>query len=185
MLTKRENIWNLPNLLTLLRLALIGVFIALFASGLRLWALGTFLLAALTDFLDGRIARKYHLITDFGKLMDPLADKLMLLTALTCLTIAGDLPVWIVIVVAAKELFMIAGGMYMLRRGIVVHAHFIGKAATAAFLLAVTVSFLHAYTAPWDLVLQCVAVALTLAAMVHYICTSCRMLRVQAERPKK
>ncbi|MED9958801.1 MAG: CDP-alcohol phosphatidyltransferase family protein, partial [Christensenellales bacterium] len=69
MLTKRENIWNLPNLLTLLRLALIGVFIALFASGLRLWALGTFLLAALTDFLDGRIARKYHLITDFGKLM--------------------------------------------------------------------------------------------------------------------
>lgn len=185
MLTKRENIWNLPNLLTLLRLALIGVFIALFASGLRLWALGTFLLAALTDFLDGRIARKYHLITDFGKLMDPLADKLMLLTALTCLTIAGDLPVWIVILVAAKELFMIAGGMYMLRRGIVVHAHFIGKAATAAFLLAVTVSFLHAYTAPWDLVLQCVAVALTLAAMVHYICTSCWMLRAQAERPKK
>ena len=74
------NIWNVPNVLTMIRLALIPVFVTLHAVELEKLALLTFCIASFTDWLDGHIARKYNLITDFGKLMDPLADKLMVCT---------------------------------------------------------------------------------------------------------
>ena len=77
----RQNM-NVPNVLTLIRLLLVPVYIALFAMGDRYAALTVFLLASLTDMLDGQIARKYGLVTDFGKLMDPLADKIMVVTAM-------------------------------------------------------------------------------------------------------
>lgn len=175
----RENIWNLPNLLTMLRLLLIGVFIWLFARGALIGAMAVFLLAAITDFLDGFIARKYGLITSFGKLMDPVADKLMLLTALTCLMLAGLMPLWVLIVVAVKEVLMIIGGAILLRRGVVVQAHFIGKLSTVVFIVAVVASFLHAYTAPWDTVLQVVAVTLTVVAMLWYLLHAIQNYRTQ------
>ena len=76
------DIWNVPNVLTMLRLALIPVFLIFYCTGHEKWALVTFLVASFTDFLDGYIARKNNQITAFGKLMDPLADKVMVLTAL-------------------------------------------------------------------------------------------------------
>ena len=76
------NIWNVPNVLTILRLLLIPVFVVLHVMGFPKMALLTFCVASFTDWLDGHIARKHNLITDFGKLMDPLADKLMVCTAL-------------------------------------------------------------------------------------------------------
>lgn len=84
-MAKRENIWNAPNILTMLRMALIGVFIWQFVQGHMYWAMTIFIVAGITDFLDGYLARKYQLVTSFGKLMDPLADKLLVMSAFICL----------------------------------------------------------------------------------------------------
>ena len=96
------NIWNIPNVLTMIRLALIPVFVVLHAMAMEKLALLTFCVASFTDWLDGHIARKYNLITDFGKLMDPLADKLMVCTALIMQGINGTFPVIAIIIVVIK-----------------------------------------------------------------------------------
>ena len=175
-MAKRENIWNIPNILTMLRVALIGVFIWQYAIGHRYWAMGVFLLAGATDFLDGYIARKHNLVTNFGKLMDPLADKLMLVTALACLMSSGLVPLWVVLVVVAKELVMVVGGYWMLRQGTVVQAHIIGKAATVVFVIAVVATFLHEFTSPFDTYLQILAVILSISAMVWYFGRAARVI---------
>ena len=95
---------NLPNRLTLLRILLIPVCCALIALHEHVWAAGVFAVGVLTDFLDGQIARKRNLITVFGKFADPVADKLLVLTAMIMLTEQGLLPAWAVCVVAAREL---------------------------------------------------------------------------------
>ncbi|MDR0929163.1 MAG: CDP-alcohol phosphatidyltransferase family protein [Oscillospiraceae bacterium] len=172
----RGNIWNVPNVLTMLRLGMIGVFVPLFVQGHMGWALAVFLLAFFTDILDGYIARKYNLITDFGKLMDPTADKLMTIAALLCLTLSGYMRAWVVAMVLVKEVIMIVGASLLLRRGIVVQAHKIGKMATMAFIAAVTATFFHESIAPWDFVLQCIAVALAMAAWVHYVIHGVRLV---------
>lgn len=171
---RSQQIWNIPNILTMLRIAMIGLFIWQYAVGHRIAALVIFLLAGLTDFLDGFIARRYSLITDFGKLMDPLADKLMQLTALICLCVSGLVPLWVIITVAAKELFMVAGGLLILRHNLVVRAHFVGKLATVVFIVAIAATFLHDYLAPLDAYLQILAVALTLVSVVWYTVTVTR-----------
>ena len=118
------NIWNVPNVLTILRLLLIPVFVVLHVMGFPKMALLTFCVASFTDWLDGHIARKHHLITDFGKLMDPLADKLMVCTALIMQGIAKVFPVPAIVIVIIKELVMIYGSSYMLHKNIVV-CHFL------------------------------------------------------------
>ena len=116
---------NLPNQLTVFRVILIVPFVALLLGGFEGWgwfqalfggvleytdyfALAVFAVASLTDLLDGKIARKYNLITNFGKFMDPLADKLLVCSALICLTAMGRIPAWIVIVIISRE-FVISG----------------------------------------------------------------------------
>jgi cardiolipin synthase len=165
----------------MLRLGMIGVFVPLFVSGHTIWALVVFLLAFLTDMLDGYIARKYNLITDFGKLMDPTADKLMTIAALLCLTLSGYMRAWVVATVLGKEIIMIVGASLLLRRGIVVQAHKIGKAATLAFIVAIAATFFHETIAPWDFALQCLAVALTLWALVHYVIHGVRLVSTRKD----
>ncbi len=173
----KENIWNVPNLLTMLRMVLIGVFVGAFGAGQYGWAVAIFLAASATDILDGFIARKYHLITNFGKLMDPLADKLMLITTLICLTTVGSVPLWAVIVVIVKELIMVVGGMLLLRRGIVVSARFLGKAATTLFILAVVAAFFSDHIAPWNLVFLYLAVAVSISALIWYTVNAVRQVQ--------
>lgn len=181
--------WNVPNVLTILRILLIPVFVILFFTGetdaeiaaARCWSLGVFLLASLTDMLDGKIARKYNLITDFGKLFDPLADKLMVCTALLCQGIAGVFP-WIAIaIVLGKELFMVVGGSYMLRKGVVVYSNMWGKAAQVCFIVALTLAF---FGQVWqnigvrvDLIVLWLTVALALAAMAQYASSAIKQLK--------
>ena len=166
------NVWNVPNVLTMLRMLLIPVFVILYVNGLRKWALLTFLVASATDYLDGHIARKYNLITDFGKLMDPLADKLMVCTAILCQTIAGVFPWVACVLVMAKELFMVWGSVKMLQRDVVVYANIWGKLATCSFILALTLSFFHGECmvagVAVDRVILWISVALTMGAMVDY-----------------
>ncbi len=116
---------NLPNKLTVFRMVLIVPFVVLLLGGYEGWgwftalfngiagytdyiALAIFVIAALTDLLDGKIARKYNLITNFGKFMDPLADKLLVCSALICLTAMGRIPAWFVIIIISRE-FVISG----------------------------------------------------------------------------
>ena len=107
---------NLPNILTLVRIAMVPVVILFFILDEPFWALGIFLLAGFTDVLDGWIARKYNLITAFGQVMDPLADKLMLMTTLICLYITGRVPLAVPIIVVVKEWTMITAAALLYRK---------------------------------------------------------------------
>ncbi len=138
---------NIPNILTILRMLMIPVFAKMYYSDMRAASLLVFLLAGATDVLDGYLARKWNQITSFGKLMDPLADKLMTLTMIFCLMNTGFLPVWVFIVQAGKELMMVLGGLVLLKgvngQKIIVMANWAGKAATALIISAIALVF------PW------------------------------------
>lgn len=182
------NIWNVPNVLTMIRLALIPVFVVCHASGREKLALLVFCAASLTDWLDGRIARKYHLITDFGKLMDPLADKLMVCTALIMQGLNGTFPVAAILIVIVKELVMIYGSSYLLAHDVVVYANLWGKLAQCSFILALVLSFWHAdFTGmrfPIDRVCLWIAVVLAGVALVDYTRMALDKLREIRERKK-
>ncbi len=130
-------------MLTMLRMILIPVFVVLFFNGRKMAALAVFCAASFTDFLDGFLARKLNQITDFGKLFDPLADKLMVLTAMVCQTFWGPLPLVAVLIVAMKEMVMVFGGMFMLSRNVVVYSNYYGKAAQVGFIASLILSFFH------------------------------------------
>ena len=178
-----RDMWNVPNALTMLRLVLVPVFVCLSLSGRNWPALGVFALASLTDMADGKIARKYNLITNFGKLMDPLADKLMVVAALVCFGLRGIFPWPAVAIVALKELLMLLGGVLMLRRNIVVYSNMWGKVAMVAFVAALILGFFHDPLAeaglPLDQIVLWLAVALALAALVAYALGALRQLRAQ------
>lgn len=100
---------NLPNKLTVLRMIMIVPFVILLLGEINDWiALAIFMIASLTDLIDGKIARKYNLVTNFGKFMDPLADKLLVCSALIGLIELGRIPAWVVIIIIARE-FIISG----------------------------------------------------------------------------
>lgn len=121
---------NLPNKLTLLRICLIPVCLALWAMGLPVWAAAVFALAALTDFLDGYIARKRGIVTVFGKFADPVADKILVLTAMIFLCADGRIPAWAVCIVAARELTVDGLRLVAAGGGKVIAAGWLGKIKT-------------------------------------------------------
>ena len=176
-----SNVWTIPNVLTMIRLLLVPVFVILFFNGMKKTALVVFIVASLTDFLDGYLARKLNQITDFGKLFDPLADKLMVLTAMVCQGIAGVFPWIAIIIVAVKEGMMVLGGMFMLSRNVVVYSNLPGKAAQVCFIAALILSFFHEELADWgvqlDLILLWITVGLALIAMGIYAVGAIRTLR--------
>ena len=137
---KRGMPVNLPNILTVLRFFMIPLFVFVFFRGGEyryFWAVGVFTLASATDVLDGYIARKYHLVTNFGKLADPAADKAMQITALVCMSIVHIIPWWVLVVVLVKELCMMIGGLVLLKKKIVVSANQYGKTATVVFYVSI------------------------------------------------
>ena len=182
----RKNL-NVPNVLTMIRLLLVPVYVALFVGGQKYAALATFLVASLTDLLDGRIARKYNLITDFGKLVDPFADKVMVLTALLSMAIGSPVippvvPWTAVVILLLKELVMVAGGIVMYRHGIVVYSSLIGKAAHCVFIAGLVATYFHDWfaraCAGWlltpDLLLVWLGVCITLCALTFYVSDAVR-----------
>ena len=176
-----SNVWTIPNVLTIIRMILIPVFVILFFKGYKIAALCVFCAASLTDMLDGYLARKLNQITDFGKLFDPLADKLMVLTAMVCQTFWGPLPLVAVIIVAAKELVMVLGGVFMLSRDVVVYSNYVGKTAQVFFIASLVLSFFHDRLAAWgvqlDLIFLWATVALSLAALCIYAAGALRTLK--------
>ena len=125
---------NLPNKLTIFRVILIPFFVVLLLFEITdydKWiALAIFIIASLTDFLDGHIARKYNLVTNFGKFMDPLADKLLVCSALICLVELSKIPAWIVILIIAREFIISGFRLVASDNGVVIAASYWGKFKT-------------------------------------------------------
>lgn len=124
--------WNLPNALTMLRVLLVPVFVWLLMRGTgdgggaadpragdRWWAAGVFVVATLTDWVDGDLARRRGLITAFGKLMDPIADKALMGSALICLSLLGELPWWVTVVILVREVGITLMRFVVIRRGVI------------------------------------------------------------------
>ena len=137
---------NLPNKLTILRTIMIPFFLVfLYMSvmeghdfGWFKWvALGVFIAASLTDMLDGKIARKYNLVTNFGKFMDPLADKLLVCSALIALSDIGRMPAWIVIVIIARDFIISGFRLVAVEKGVVIAAGWSGKIKTTVQMIMV------------------------------------------------
>ena len=129
---------NLPNRLTILRIFLIPFFVFFMLSDFSKWiALIIFVVASLTDMLDGKIARKYNLVTDFGKFMDPLADKLLVCSALICLVELNRIPAWIVIAIISREFIISGFRLVAAEKQIVIAANFWGKIKTVCQMFMV------------------------------------------------
>ena len=180
-----SNVWTIPNILTMIRLLLIPVFVVVFFrtphDRNKIAALVIFAVASITDMFDGMLARKLNQITDFGKLFDPLADKLMVLTALFCQGLAGVFPWPAILIVLEKELYMVCGSFFMLSRGVVVSANYFGKAATVCFMVSLILSFFHeelgASGVQADIILIWISVGLAILAMTVYTVNAVKQLR--------
>ena len=133
---------HVPNALTIIRFLLIPVIVISIFNGDYIIAFIFFTISGITDIADGCIARKFNLISNFGKLMDPLADKLTQISTIASLTIIDIIPIWILAVVLLKELIMIAGASFLYGKDVVVYSKWYGKLATVLFYVAIVFSLL-------------------------------------------
>lgn len=165
---------NLPNKLTLFRVILIPffvVFMLLEITSVDKWiALAIFIIASLTDLLDGKIARKYNLVTNFGKFMDPLADKLLVCSALICLVELGKMPAWMVIIIIAREFIISGFRLIASDNGVVIAASYWGKFKTTfqmimICLLIADIAALYGLT----VVVMWIALLLTVISLIDYL----------------
>ncbi len=165
---------NLPNKLTMFRVILIPFFIVFLLIPITSYdkwiALVIFIVASLTDLLDGKIARKYNLVTNFGKFMDPLADKLLVCSALICLIELHKIPAWMVIIIIAREFIISGFRLVASDNGVVIAASYWGKFKTtfqmvAVCLLIADIPAVHLLT---QIVLW-IAVILTVVSLADYI----------------
>ena len=178
----KQSNWNLPNILTSLRILFIPVFAWLVLSERWWWAFGVFVALMITDKLDGDIARSRGLVTDFGKIADPIADKALMITALVTLNIGGPLPVWITVVIIVRELGITIWRMVLLRGGKVVPASKGGKLKTVLQTVGVAM-----YLCPlpgWmdipTLVVMLIAVVVTVVTGVQYLVDGAKANRAAA-----
>ena len=162
---KQDKIINVPNALTLVRILLLPVVVWRFVLGDTTGALIVYMTAMLTDALDGIIARKTNQITALGKLLDPIADKLSLVTLLGLFVSNGEIPLWVLAIILFKEVMMVIGGV-ALKHGIVVYALPIGKVTTVTFVLSMVARFMSVL--PLADILLWISVALSMVALVWY-----------------
>ena len=167
---------NLPNKLTVLRIIMVPFFVSFMLTDVggaaNKWiSLVIFVVASLTDLLDGKIARKYHLVTNFGKFMDPLADKLLVCSAMICLIPSGKLDAAIVIVIIAREFIISGFRLVASDAGIVIAASYWGKFKTV-FQMAMIIVLIADIGGMFDLIgtiLIWIAVALTVISLADYV----------------
>lgn len=166
---------NLPNKLTVFRMILIVPFVIVMLSDVfgiagKWIALALFIIASLTDLLDGKIARKYNLVTNFGKFMDPLADKLLVCAAMICLVETGKIPSWVVIIIISRE-FIISGFRTIASdNGVVIAASYWGKFKTTFQMIMVCLMIANIEAiAVLTTIVMWVALLLTVISLVDYL----------------
>lgn len=189
---------NLPNKLTLFRVILIVPFVVLLLGGNAGWfgenelipnvtALVIFIAASLTDLADGKIARKYNLVTNFGKFMDPLADKLLVCSALIALVEMGRIPSWVVIIIIAREFIISGFRLIASDNGVVIAASYWGKFKTTFQMVMVCLMLINVPGGiswwPWLNVLtqlvMWIALVLTVVSLIDYLVKNKGVLKEQ------
>lgn len=166
---------HVPNALTIIRFLLIPIIVISIFNGDYIIAFIFFTVSGITDIADGFIARKFNLISNFGKLMDPLADKLTQIATIASLTLKDIIPIWILAIVLLKELIMIAGASFLYGKDVVVYSKWYGKLATVLFYVAIVCSLLiNQFNLPaiWsnlDLWLFYLALFTTVFSLVMYV----------------
>lgn len=179
---------NLPNKLTTLRVILIPFFVVLLLFDLGLpcqdyIALAIFIIASLTDLLDGKIARKYNLVTNFGKFMDPLADKLLVCSAMICLIAMNRLKAWIVIIIICREFIISGFRLIAAENQIVIAASYWGKFKTTFQMIMIIMLILNIDNQIFAILSQIiiyVALALTIISLIDYIIKNKDVLKDQS-----
>ena len=167
---------NLPNKLTVFRVILIPFFVCFMLADIfggidKYIAVGIFIVASLTDLLDGKIARKYNHVTNFGKFMYPLADKLLVSAALICLS-ESKIPVWIVIIIISRELFISGFRTLAADKGVVLAAGWWGKFKTTFQMIMIIVLIIdlpYTFMGVIGTALIYISLALTIISMVDYV----------------
>ena len=173
---------NLPNKLTMFRVVLIPVFIVVLMSGLiaepasRYIAVVIFCVASFTDYLDGHIARKYNLVTNFGKFMDPLADKLLVSAAMICMIELGMLPAWVVIIIISREFIITGFRLIAAEGGLVIAASWWGKIKTVT-QMAMIILMLLGVNEVIGTILVVLATIFTVVSGVDYIVKNISVLK--------
>ncbi len=187
---------NLPNKLTIFRVILIVPFVLLLLGSHQQWgwfmalfggilqyvdyiAVAIFIIASLTDMLDGKIARKYNLVTNFGKFMDPLADKLLVCSALICLVEMGRLPAWMVIIIISREFIISGFRLVASDNGVVIAASYWGKFKTTFQMIAVIlliVNFQADFMQMLTTLCVWIALILTVVSLIDYIAKNHKVL---------
>ena len=176
---------NLPNKLTIFRVLCVPVFVVMMLVDCipynHFIAVGIFIIASLTDLFDGKIARKYNLVTNFGKFMDPLADKLLVCAALICLS-PKMIPAWVVIIIVSRELFISGFRILAADQGIVLAAGWWGKFKTAFSMFKIIVLIVNIplenqilTIIGWALIW--ISLALTIISMIEYVAKNIEVLK--------
>lgn len=176
---------NLPNKLTIFRVILIVPFVVLLLGGEAGWfgvnrmipdmiALAIFIIASLTDLLDGKIARKYNLVTNFGKFMDPLADKLLVCAAMIALVELGRIPAWVVIIIISREFIISGFRLIAADNNVVIAASYWGKFKTTFQMLMVclmiaNLGWIHPAFGVLTNLCMWIAVILTVVSLADYL----------------
>ncbi len=178
---------NLPNKLTLFRIALIPFFVICLLinpenQGLRILADVIFVIASLTDMLDGKIARKYNLVTNFGKFMDPLADKLLVCSAMICLIQTKQLAAWFVIIIVAREFIISGFRLIAAENGVVIAANIFGKLKTVSQMIMIIILVANlpfAWLSFLGQLFVWISLILTVLSLVIYIYQNKEVLKEQ------
>ena len=178
---------NIPNILSIIRICLVGVFVFVFFNNYPhnlAWALVVFLTAGLTDVIDGFLARKFNWITNMGKILDPIADKLMQCTVLICMLTKQLIPAWLVVPFILKEFLMLLGGLLVIKkRQVIVVSNIFGKMTVVFFYAAVVFciaarDFLDKNPIVLYMICSLVLIA-AISAFVNYVTTYFKALKNQ------
>ena len=177
---------NLPNKLTVLRVIMVPFFVFFMLTDVggaaNKWiALVIFAVASLTDMLDGKIARARGLVTNFGKFMDPLADKLLVCSAMICMIELGRLPAWIVIIIIAREFIISGFRLIAAENGVVIAANYWGKFKTVSQMIMIILLILHfgGIFAVLEQIFIWLSLALTVISLITYIWQNRSVLSMQ------
>ncbi len=166
---------HIPNILTIIRFFLIPFIVFYVFTNQFILAFVFFTISGITDVADGFIARKFNLVSNFGKLMDPLADKLTQISTLASLVFVNIIPIWILIIVLIKEFIMIVGASFLYGKDVVVYSKWYGKLATVLFYVAIVCSLIlkqfniEGFWQHLDLFLYSTALITTIFALVMYV----------------
>ncbi len=179
---------NLPNKLTILRVILIIPFVIclllpqLEPVGGRYIAVAIFIIASLTDLADGKIARKHNLVTNFGKFMDPLADKLLVGAAMICLVETGELAAWIVVIIISREFIISGFRLVASDNGVVIAASYWGKFKTVFHMTMIIMLILNWNHPIYQIactVITYIALILTVISLIDYVAKNLNVLKEQ------